>query len=86
MPRVSEFFGIIIAMYYNDHVPPHFHAKYAESEAEIAIETLEIVEGSLPRRVLALVLEWAVLHRPELRANWEMARAGQPLARIEPLE
>lgn len=61
-------------------------ASSSGSEAEIAIETLEIIEGSLPRRVLALVLEWAVLHRPELRANWEMARAGQPLIRIAPLE
>jgi hypothetical protein len=57
MPRVSEFFGIVIALYYNDHAPPHFHAKYGESEAEIGIETLEIIEGSLPRRVFGLVLE-----------------------------
>ncbi len=86
MPRVSEFFGIVIALYYNDHAPPHFHAKYGGSEAEIAIETLEVVEGSLPRRVLALVLECAVLHREELGANWNAARRGEPLSRIAPLE
>jgi len=86
MPRVSEFFGIVIALYYNDHAPPHFHAKYGGSEAEIAIETLELIEGSLPRRVLALVLEWAVLHREELRANWNAARRGEPLSRISPLD
>ncbi|CAN5764111.1 DUF4160 domain-containing protein [soil metagenome] len=86
MPRISEFFGIIVAMYCNDHTPPHFHVKYAEHEAEISIDTLETLQGSLPRRVLALVLEWSVLHRGELRENWERARQGEPLARVEPLE
>lgn len=63
MPRVSSFFGIIIAMYFNDHAPPHFHAVYQGQEAQISIESLEILRRSLPRRALALVLEWAVLHR-----------------------
>jgi hypothetical protein len=86
MPRISEFFGIIIAMYHNDHAPPHFHVKYAEHEAEIGIETLETLAGSLPRRAMSLVLEWAVLHRPELRENWERARRGEPLSSIAPLD
>jgi hypothetical protein len=86
MPRISEFFGIVIAMYYNDHVPPHFHAKYAEHEAEVAIESLAVLNGSLPRRALAMVLEWAAAHREELRANWEAAREGKPLSRIRGLE
>lgn len=86
MPRISSFFGIIIAMYFNDHSPPHFHAVYQGDEAQISIESLEILRGSLPRRALALVLEWAVLHRNELRQNWEKARLGVPLAPIEPLE
>jgi hypothetical protein len=86
MPRISQFFGIIISMYYNDHSPPHFHAKYAEHEAKVAIETLELEEGNLPRRALAMVLEWAALHRAELWDNWERAREGQPLVQIEPLD
>jgi hypothetical protein len=85
MPRI-EFFGIVIAMYYNDHVPPHFHAKYAGHEAEVAIQSLEVLNGFLPRRALALVLEWAAEHREELRTNWEAAREGKPLARIRGLE
>lgn len=86
MPRISEFFGIVIAMYYNDHAPPHFHAKYAEHEAQLVIETLEVMGGSLPRRALSLVLEWAALHRDELRVNWEAARRGEPLSAIAALE
>jgi hypothetical protein len=86
MPQISRFFGIIIKMYYNDHYPPHFHAEYNEHVAEIAIDTLEIIEGNLPRRVLSLVLEWAVLHRSELRQNWQRARNHEPVQPIKPLE
>ncbi len=86
MPAISRFFGIIISMYYNDHLPTHFHAKYGESSAQVGIETLEIIEGELPRRALALVLEWAALHRDELRENWELARTGLPLNQIDPLD
>jgi hypothetical protein len=50
MPTISEFFGILIRMYYDDHNPPHFHAYYGGHEAIISIETLEIMEGSLPKR------------------------------------
>ncbi len=86
MPGVSRFFGIVIAMFYDDHWPAHFHVKYAEHRAKITIDTLEIEEGYLPRRALALVLEWAALHRAELRDNWERARQGLPLNDIEPLD
>ncbi len=86
MPRISQFYGIAIYMYYRDHAPPHFHAIYAEHEAEIDIQTATVVEGRLPRRARALVEEWAVAHRDELRRNWEFARAGQPLNPVPPLE
>jgi hypothetical protein len=86
MPRVSLFFGIAIYFYYNDHLPPHFHAEYAGNEALITISTLELLRGDLPRRALALVLEWAVLHRAELQADWDLARDGKPLSDITPLE
>lgn len=86
MPGISEFFGIVIAMYYSDHAPPHFHAKYAEHEATFSIDTLETLEGSLPRRATGLVVEWAELHRGELELDWDLARQGRPLNRIAPLE
>ena len=59
MPTISMFYGILIQMFWNDHAPPHFHALYGEFEALIDIRTLEVLEGQLPRRALALVLEWA---------------------------
>jgi hypothetical protein len=86
MPWVSEFFGVVIATYFSDHNPPHFHAEYAGHEAEFSIHTLEIVEGHLPRRAQALVVEWASLHRRKLQADWERARQQVPLEEIEPLD
>ena len=86
MPQVSRFFGIVIYMYYNDHAPPHFHAEYGEYEAVYTIETLEIMRGSLPRRAHSMVVEWAILHRNELRDNWNLAVQMQALQKIEPLE
>lgn len=86
MPTISEFFGIVIRMYFNDHAPPHFHAIYGEYEAVVVIETSEVLEGSLPRRALGLVREWAHLHRTELLADWQLCRGKQQPLRIEPLE
>ena len=86
MPTVSEFFGIVIRMYFNDHPPPHFHAYYGAAEAIYAIQTLEVLEGGLPRRAHNLVLEWASERRAELVTNWNQARRSQPLAQIPPLE
>jgi hypothetical protein len=86
MPEVSRFFGISIRFYYNDHEPAHFHAAYGEFEALIEIDTLSVLRGQLPRRALALVLEWADLHRAELRADWNSARMGEPPLPIDPLD
>jgi len=86
MPEVSRFFGIVIRMYFNDHEPAHFHALYGEYEALIEIDTLAILRGELPRRAMALVLEWAAVHREELKLDWERARVGTPLQPIAPLD
>ncbi len=85
MPTISYFYGIAIHMYWNDHGPPHFHALYGEDEAVITIETLEVRRGRLPRRALALVLEWAQAHRAELMEDWELCRLRQRPRSIEPL-
>jgi hypothetical protein len=86
MPRLAEFYGITIAMYYSDHAPPHFPAIYGEFEAELSLNDLQILKGKLPRRVMALVREWADGHREELELAWERARRHEPLGAIDPLD
>ena len=86
MPVVSRFYGIIIAFYWEDHFPPHFHAWYSGDEGMIDIATGAVIRGHLPARVLALVNEWRLVRQKELLADWERARRRQPLAYIEPLE
>lgn len=86
MPEVSRFFGIIISMYYNDHPPPHFHARYGGSKALVAIDSLAVLRGRLPPRVFGLVVEWALDRQADLMENWQLAREQAPLRRIPPLE
>jgi len=85
MPRLSFFYGIVIWMYRPDHPPAHFHAEYAGTEAQIAVDTLRVLEGDLPPRALRLVRQWARLHQDELRDNWARAQAREPLTPIDPL-
>jgi hypothetical protein len=66
MPEISRFYGIIIAMFFDDHNPPHFHARYGGEKVAIEIESLRILEGHFSPRALGLVIEWAVQHRDEL--------------------
>ena len=85
VPRISEFYGIAIYMYFSDHAPPHFHAQYSGDEVLIAIADGRAIRGSLPDRALRLVREWAEAHRAELRDNWRLASTPKPLKSIEPL-
>lgn len=85
MPTISRFLGIVIAMYFDDHGPPHFHARHADGAAKIRIDTLETIDSTLGRRQLRFVLAWAELHQDELFENWRLARAGETLNEIEPL-
>ena len=85
MPRICEFYGIVIYMYRPDHVPPHFHARYGEYVAQITIDGAEVLNGELPARALRLVQEWAKLHQVELTHNWDLAQALEPLDQIDPL-
>jgi hypothetical protein len=85
MPEISRFYGIVVAMFYNEHNPPHFHARYGKHQAAIDIQTLRIVEGRLPPRAVGLVMEWASDHQEELLRAWQEARTGATPNRIEPL-
>ena len=86
MPTISIFYGIVVRMFFNDHAPPHFHAQYGEFTAEVAIDTLVVLRGALPRRALGLVLDWAELHRAELLQNWELCRQHRHPQQIAPLQ
>ncbi len=86
MPEICRFFGIVIKMYFGDHLPPHFHAEYGEHQAIIDIRNLMVIDGSLPPRALGLVIEWAAQHQEDLLELWERAVQHQPLYRLPPLE
>lgn len=86
MPEISRFFGIVIRMFYLDHEPPHLHATYGGVEVRVRIDPVSLLDGSLPPRALALLLEWVSLHQDELRENWRRLRAAQKPLSIAPLE
>jgi len=85
MPEISRFLGIVIAMFYRDHPPPHFHAIYGEYEIIVEIES-GVVYGRFPKRALGHVLEWLELHQDELLENWRLVDERKPLKQIKPLE
>jgi hypothetical protein len=85
VPEISRFLGIVIAMFYREHAPAHFHAIYGDYQITVGIETGE-VEGKFPKRALRLVLEWLDLHREELLEDWLLAEQRKPLKGIKPLE
>ncbi len=88
MPTISMFYGIVIRMYCDrsEHNPPHIHAYYQEHKAIVAIDSCEIIAGSLPPKQSKLVTAWAELHKDELLADWELASNGEPPFQIDPLK
>jgi len=85
MPELCRFLGISIMMYFDDHNPPHFHAKYNEYRALISISDFKVLEGNLPARILGLVIEWAELHKDELIRNWVLVKDTGNYFSIDPL-
>lgn len=85
VPIISRFYGIAVYMYWKDHAPPHFHAKYQGEEVTVNITTGEVT-GTMSRRAIAMVEEWRQLHQVELMDNWTRAVQMRTLNRIEPLE
>ncbi len=82
MPVIARFYGIVIKMYFNDHMPPHFHAIYGECVGMYGIDPVNLMEGDLPVRARKLVSEWASIHKEELLAMWNSKEFKQ----IEGLE
>jgi hypothetical protein len=85
LPRISEFYGIIVWMYWKDHNPPHMHATYGEFEILINIIDFSVYAGYFPGRAFGLLMEWALLHQQELLKNWELMKQSLPLKTIEGL-
>jgi hypothetical protein len=85
MPELCRFFGIVIAMYYDDHNPAHFHATYGSERAQFSIDPPGLIKGWISPRAMALVMEWAAMHREDLLAAWEARETGHPPGKIEPL-
>lgn len=85
MPRISEFYGIVVEMYVRDHPPPHFHVRYSGEKARIAIATGAIIDGWLPTRAHRLVRQWVALHREELQQNWKLTEQMKTPRPIDPL-
>ena len=85
MPELSRFLGIVIFMNFNEHNPPHFHAKYGDFQIIVEVNS-GIVEGKFPRRALNLVMEWYEIHKEELLQDWELIRTTGEFNKIQPLE
>jgi len=75
MPTVAVVDGIKINFYYDEHPPPHFHAEYAEDEAMIDVDSLEIVAGTLPRPQYRRVVAWARTRKSALLRAWTRCRS-----------
>jgi len=81
MPEICRFLGIVIAMYFDEHNPPHFHVRYGEYRASVEIRSLNVMAGAIPAKVRGLVQEWAELHQQELLQMWE----SQDFHKLDPL-
>ena len=82
MPTIAYFYGIAIQMFYNDHSPPHLHARYGRARAIVRLSDGEIIAGELPPLATRLVRDWTLARRAELEENWRRARAHAPLERV----
>jgi len=85
MPEICRFYGIVIAMFFDEHNPPHFHARYGGQKVVIDIRSLSVLDGKFSSRALGMVIEWASQHQAELLENWDRACNEQVLHRIAPL-
>lgn len=86
MPTISEFFGIMILMFFDDHAPPHFHARYGGEEVVIRINPVGVLRGNISPRALSLVIEWAQKYQENLMEEWTRAANNKKLYKIPPLD
>jgi hypothetical protein len=86
MPTIAYFYGIAVQMYYEDHPPPHIHARYNEFKARFDITTGALISGSLPKQATRLVQEWIDLNKMALADNWARMERGEQIERIKGLD
>ena len=86
MPEIARFFGIVIRMFYDEHNPPHFHVEFGGKTAVIDFQGNVLLGDLGSRTALKLVREWVDLHQKDLEVDWELAKAGSQIRKIEPLE
>jgi len=85
MPTISRFYGVTIQMFWREHGPPHFHARYGRHTAIVDIRSMELVRGTMPSRARLLILEWVLAHQSELLENWDLCAVKLPPKPIDPL-
>ena len=86
MPIVSIFFGIIIRLYHEEHNPPHLHAEFQNRKAVFDFKG-NIINGDLGSKTATrLVREWIDIRLDALKEDWELARAGKEIKKIDPLQ
>jgi len=82
MPTVAIIDGTAIAFYYAEHPPPHFHVRFAEFRAQIDIESLNVINGSIPKPQLQIIKQWAASRREQLRSAWVICQSDNPPGKI----
>ena len=83
MPEISRFFGIRITMFFEEHNPPHFHARYQGFKAVYSINDCERMQGSMPTKVENIIVSWAKQYRNELEENWKSMKKGGTFKKIK---
>ena len=84
MPEIARFYGIVIKMFFKpkEHEPSHIHALYGEYMGEFNIQTMEMIQGDLPKKAQELVREWLSAQKTELQLMWDT----QKITKLPPLE
>lgn len=82
MPTIAWFYGIAIQMFYDDHNPPHLHARYGRARAIVRLSDGEIIAGELPPLAMRMVRDWVLARRAELDENWRRSQAHLPLEKV----
>ncbi len=88
MPLISQFYGILIRMFFNDqeqHHLPHFHAIYGEYSASFSMDG-EPLNGDIPKKQQKLISAWATIHQEELEALWKSVQETGEYFTIKGLE